>query len=168
MQARNKVLPMVLDSAESVDYRENRFVVQGRSDEYVARMVIVATGVKPKRLFVPGIGDQNDGLFHTWRELPEIRGKRVAIIGGGEAAFDQACSLAERGANVIVLIRGHAARAFHGLVQEAQALGVDVRVPCEHLPGCARRGSPCASAVRSCSEHAPRQLHPGFGGGCSF
>jgi thioredoxin reductase (NADPH) len=125
-QARNKGLALVWDSGESIDYRHGRFVVQGRLDTYECRTVIVATGVKPKKLSVPGIGDRHPRLFYVWSDLPETLNKRVAIIGGGEAAFDQACSLAERGAHVIVVLRAHTARAFHGLVQEARQLGVRV------------------------------------------
>jgi thioredoxin reductase (NADPH) len=125
-QARNKGLTLVRDSGGSIHYHQGRFVVQGKLDTYQSRTVIVATGVKPRKLFVPGIGDCHPRLVCTWREVPEALNKRVAIIGAGEAAFDQACSLAERGAYVTVVVRANTARAFGGLVQEAKDLGVQV------------------------------------------
>lgn len=125
-QARNKGLTLNRESVDSVDFRDNCFVVQGRTDQYACRAIIVATGVRPKRLSIPGIGHRHDRLFYTWQEIPFVRQRRIAVIGGGEAAFDQACSLADRGAIVTVLVRGHAARAFDGLVRTAQESGVQV------------------------------------------
>lgn len=125
-QARSKGLPLVQDTVESIDVRNGSFIVHGRTEAYETRTVIVASGVEPKKLSIPGMSDRHERLFYTWRELPTVQGTRVAVIGGGEAAFDQACSLADRGAYVVVVVRGHAARAFHGLVQEAQQLGVRV------------------------------------------
>lgn len=125
-QARSKGLPLVRDAAESIDVQNGPFVVHGRIDAYETRAVIVATGVEPKRLSIPGTGDRHERLFYTWREMPVVQGKHVAVIGGGEAAFDQACSLADHGACVVVVVRGHVARAFHGLVREARQRGVHV------------------------------------------
>jgi thioredoxin reductase (NADPH) len=126
IQARNKRLPMELDACTSIDYQDELFVVNGASDEYISRTVLLATGVKPKRLIIDGIEDADRCLFYSWRELPHIKSARIAVIGGGEAAFDQACSLAELGAKVIILIRGHKPRAFAGLVDEARSLGVEI------------------------------------------
>ncbi|MBI5570425.1 MAG: NAD(P)/FAD-dependent oxidoreductase [Desulfomonile tiedjei] len=126
LQARRKTLSMGLEACTAIDCVDRRFAVETRVNRYTARAVIVACGVQPKRLLVPGLGVDGNRLFYAWRELPHFRGKRIGVIGGGEAAFDQACSLAERGAAVTVLIRATEPRAFHGLVHEALELGVSL------------------------------------------
>ncbi len=88
--------------------------------------VIVATGVSPKALKFSGKGCERDRVFMNWRDVPGKRGACVAVIGGGEAAFDQACSLAEHGFEVVVLMRGERPRAYPGLASEAVRLGVKV------------------------------------------
>ncbi|HSA34333.1 MAG TPA: FAD-dependent oxidoreductase, partial [bacterium] len=85
--------------------------------------VIVATGVEPEPWRVRGVIGAGDRVCRDWRMIPRKRGE-VAVIGGGETAFDQACGLAERGHKVSVLIRGERSRAYPGLVTEAIRLGV--------------------------------------------
>ena len=126
LHARRKTLSMGLEACTAIDWVDRRFAVTAGENYYTARAVIAACGVQPKRLVLPGLGLNGDRLFYSWRELPHFRGKRIGVIGGGEAAFDQACSLAEGGAVVTILIRGTEPRAFHGLVREALHLGVTV------------------------------------------
>jgi thioredoxin reductase (NADPH) len=125
-QARSKGLPMEAEACRSIDHPDACFVVNGDSNTYSAKTVIVATGVRPKELVIPGLDQPANHIFYSWRDLPRKKGARVAIVGGGEAAFDQACTLAERGAGVVVLVRGDKPKAFEGLVQEAKDLDVDI------------------------------------------
>lgn len=125
-QAHNKGLQMEAEACQSVDHPDACFAVNGATNTYSAKTVIAATGVRPKELIIPGLDLPAKYLFYSWRELPRKKGARVAVVGGGEAAFDQACTLAERGASVVILIRGDKPRAFEALVQEAKALGAEV------------------------------------------
>ncbi len=125
-QAHGKGLPMEAETCRSIDHPDACFVVNGAINTYNAKTVIVATGVRPKELVIPGLDLPANRLFYSWRDLPRKKGARVAIVGGGEAAFDQACTLAERGASVVMLIRRDEPRAFEGLVREATGLGVDI------------------------------------------
>lgn len=94
-----------------------------------ARAVVIATGVEPKAIEHPGwkAALESPRLRYDWRDLPmQLAGKRVFVLGGGEVAFDQAISLAERKARVTMLVRGSRPRAFPKLVKEAEGLGVRV------------------------------------------
>jgi thioredoxin reductase len=84
--------------------------------------VIIAIGVRPKLLarLDPGVA------LEYWDDARVRRGDGVAVIGGGEIAFDQACSLAGRGASVDLLMRGRRPRAHALLVRDAAALGVRI------------------------------------------
>lgn len=123
-QARAKGVLMERQVCTSVDYRAPLFRISGAMRDYRSRAVILACGTRSRPLELPGPTDVSTRLFYSWRDLPEIQGKTVAIVGGGEAAFDQACSLAEQGASVTVLIRSQRPRSFKALVEEAESLGV--------------------------------------------
>lgn len=125
-QARAKGLTMQLDACTSFDYQEPLFKISCAVHDYQSPAVILACGMRSRPLELPGPADVSTRLFYSWRDLPAIEGKKVAIVGGGEAALDQACSLAETGALVTVLIRNHQPRSFKLLVWEAERLGVRV------------------------------------------
>lgn len=125
-QARRKGVSLVLEACNRIDYAKKCFRVYSTPNRYAARAVIIACGVEPDRLLIPGLGAEPDCLFYSWQLLPHVRDKRVGVIGGGESAFDQACSLAEGGAVVTIFVRGPRPRTFRGLVEEAQDLGVSI------------------------------------------
>src|SRR3989338_2556386 len=63
---------------------------EGQDIEYTARAVIVATGVHPRELSVPGEKEfRNKGVSYcTVCDGPVFGGKTVAIIGGGNSALE--------------------------------------------------------------------------------
>jgi FAD-dependent urate hydroxylase len=74
----------------------------------LARQVIVATGLLPYT-HVPGVlsGLPADLMTHTsvHRTLDQFRGKRVAVIGGGQSSLQTAALLHEDGVEVQVIMR---------------------------------------------------------------
>lgn len=85
----------------------------GRTREIEADFLVVATGTRPRvpvelealALYSPdkcivGAGELRVGDFAA--------GQRVAILGGGDNAFENACHLAQRGVSVDVYYRGEA------------------------------------------------------------
>lgn len=128
-QARAKGVIFVSGRCLSLDYKGKLFraEISGRSLE--ARAAIAATGLEPKKL-AARISPQRlegRGVFYRWTEIPLGAGARVLVVGGGESAFDQACSLAERGCRVALAVRGANDRAFPALRNRAAGLGVAAR-----------------------------------------
>ncbi len=79
-----------------IEKLDGRFRVWVGSDEaYEARTVIVASGKKPRELGVPGEKEfKNLGVTYCATcDAPLFRGKRVAVIGGGNSALDAAIQL---------------------------------------------------------------------------
>lgn len=97
-----------------------------------ARTVILATGTRPTVLrFGPGgaalEGDPGPRLAYRSDAFPEPNGRRFLVLGGGEAALDQAARLRSLGARQVVLaMRGPDPRAMPLLVRRAHCLGVEV------------------------------------------
>jgi thioredoxin reductase (NADPH) len=98
---------IIFDHINSVDFKRRPFRLKGDSGEYTADAVIIATGASAKYL---GITSEEafkgkgvsacatcDGFFY--------RGKRVAVIGGGNTAVEEALYLANIAEHVTVVHR---------------------------------------------------------------
>jgi len=96
------------------------FKVITSKDEFEARTVILAIGLSPRRLAVPGeIEFSGKGVSYCANcDGPLYRGKTVAVIGGGNAAFDAAEVLSKIASKVYLLHRNKEFKAFDSLVSE--------------------------------------------------
>ncbi|MDX9873253.1 MAG: thioredoxin-disulfide reductase [Clostridia bacterium] len=101
-------------SIESIEAHGLDFVVTNSEDEkVVAHAVILATGAVPKRLHVPGEAEFT-GRGVSWCATCDgalFRDKTVAVIGGGDAAVEEALFLTKFAAKVYVVHRRDALRA---------------------------------------------------------
>jgi len=73
-----------------------------------ARAVIVATGLRPRALGVPGERELRDrGVSPSaTRDRAKFSGRPVVVVGGGDAAYENALLLAAAGAIVTLAVRG--------------------------------------------------------------
>ena len=78
---------------------------EGQDIEYAARVVIVATGVHPRELNIPGEKEfRNKGVSYcTVCDGPVFVGKTVAIIGGGNSALEAGLMMADIAGKVYML-----------------------------------------------------------------
>ncbi len=81
--------------------------------EYFGRTVVVATGTKPRNLGVPGEEKlRGRGIsFCATCDGPFFRGKKVAVIGGGDAAVEEALYLTRFAGEVLLIHRRNMLRA---------------------------------------------------------
>ena len=101
------------------------WVVSDGHAVHAARYVVIATGAKPRRAgFVEsdrvgiGPGDSMERL--------DVAGKRVAILGGGDNAFDQAAFAMQRGACRVDIYSRRVPRAQPLLQRQVEARCVHV------------------------------------------
>ena len=104
-QALHQGAGIELEEAVSIDRTEGGFEVVTDTAKHLAKSVIIASGAKHRLLGVPGeeelIGNGIsfcavcDGAFYA--------GKKVAVIGGGNSAMQEAILLAEQCESVTVI-----------------------------------------------------------------
>jgi thioredoxin reductase (NADPH) len=102
-----------MDEVVEVNLRQHPFVVKTYSGAYQANTLIVATGVSPRLLGVPGEEEFKgrgvsycatcDGFFY--------KDKPVAVVGGGDAAVEEAIFLTRFASRVYVVHRRSKLRA---------------------------------------------------------
>jgi thioredoxin reductase (NADPH) len=100
-------------TVESLREEGGGFVLTAEDEEFVARTVILATGSVPRKLGVPGEAEYT-GRGVSWCATCDgalFRDKVVAVIGGGDAAVEEALFLTKFAANVYLIHRRAELRA---------------------------------------------------------
>lgn len=99
------------------------FVIESDGHEIRARSVIVAVGAEHRKLGVPG-EERLTGRgvsYCATCDAPLFRGQEVAVIGGGDAAVDEALLTARHASDVWLVHRGERLRATKILQERASA-----------------------------------------------
>lgn len=107
------------------DLSTELFEVQTDMGEiYNAKTVLVATGAESRKLEVPGEEDfAGRGVSYcAICDAPLFKGKTVAIVGGGQTAFEDAQILAKQAEKVILIHRRSTFRATDIEVELAKAV----------------------------------------------
>lgn len=102
---------------------DGTFVVMTNKEEFYAKTVIVAMGLSPRRLAVPGEIELNGkGVSYCANcDGPLYKGKKVAVVGGGNAAFDAAEYLSKIAEKVYLVHRNNEFKAFEALVEDVKS-----------------------------------------------
>lgn len=122
-QVLDKNVEVIFEEVHRVDFSEEPKKVITSSGEYSARSIIIANGVKRRKLGCKGEAEfygrgvsycaTCDGAF--------FKGKDIAVVGAGNTAFEDALFLANICKSVTVLIRRDKARAEKALLDAAMA-----------------------------------------------
>ncbi len=87
-----------------VNFRKGLYIIKTEKNIYTSKYLIIASGTKPKTLNIKNYSHIK--IYYDIYKLFDIRKKDIAIIGGGDVAFDYAVSLSKNGNNVYILHRG--------------------------------------------------------------
>ena len=105
----------------SVDLKAHRISLQS-GENLQAIAIVIATGVRPRRLGVPGEKEfVGKGMIESGtRDRQLFAGQDVCVVGGGDAAVENALLLAEVCPTVTVVHRGKKLRARRELAERLQ------------------------------------------------
>lgn len=94
-----------------VDLKAKRVVLRS-GEEVKAIAIIIATGLRRRKLGIPGEDEfTGRGMIESSADRPAFAGKDVCVIGGGDAAAENALLLAEVCPTVTLVHRGKKLRA---------------------------------------------------------
>lgn len=106
------------EEVDGIESKDGKFIVKTSAAEYEAKSVILAFGLTPRDLGVPGEKDYiGKGVSYCATcDAPFFKNKTVAIIGGGNSAIDAALVLSKIAAKVYLVHRRDGFRAEDALV----------------------------------------------------
>ena len=121
LQAAAKALGACFEfqPVERIAAGANGFALHAGARDWRAAKVIAATGAHLKPLEVPGAERfrERGVLQCAWCNAGLFRGRNVAVVGAGDAAFQEAIHLAHKGAQVTMIMRGQQVRARRALME---------------------------------------------------
>jgi thioredoxin reductase (NADPH) len=102
---------------------DNMWLVKtDKGNQFKTKTVLIAMGIgkiMPSRLGAKGeLEYENKGVYYTVRRKKDFEGKRVLIVGGGDAAVDWALTLAPVAKSVTLIHRRDQFRAHERSVKE--------------------------------------------------
>ncbi|MDD5094876.1 MAG: NAD(P)/FAD-dependent oxidoreductase [Dehalococcoidia bacterium] len=101
-----------------LDY-EDAFLIQTRKQVLRSRIVVIASGTKPKEIDFPC--DAPERAFSEIRPIANVAGRRIVIIGAGDAAFDYALNLGRKN-EVLILNRNQGPKCLPLLQERVQQI----------------------------------------------
>lgn len=128
-QVERHGVPIISEKVVSVRRSKETFVAQTADNTFSGRALIVATGLTPKLLGVPGERELLGRRIFSYLEPSSVGQKvtRVAIIGGGDAAFDLALNYSRVASKVVILMRGTSPKCNPILLKRVQSTGIEVK-----------------------------------------
>jgi thioredoxin reductase (NADPH) len=109
----------------SIEPAGNTIKVVTEGDTYSARAVVIASGARLNKLGVPGEEQFDHRGVSQCADCdgPMFQGEHVVVVGGGDAAFQEAAALSKYVDKVTILMRGGSPRAHAALVNRVNSLG---------------------------------------------
>ncbi len=94
-------------NVESVDLTKKPFEITADGQIYLARSIIIATGAITTWLDAPGVKELiGKGVSSCAPcDAPFFKGKKVAVVGGGDSAMEEASVLTKYASEVIIIHR---------------------------------------------------------------
>lgn len=118
-QAKRFGLEIINGEVEQLASRGHLWEVKQEGKKFIAKALIVATGLKPVKLGIPGEEKlKGRGVSYCATcDGPFFRGQDIGVIGGGDSAVDEALYLT-RFARVVYLIHRRNALRAEKILQE--------------------------------------------------
>lgn len=121
-QAKRFGADFLVSGVQSINRDGSVFRVQTGEGELTAHAVVLATGAQHRTLDVPGeerLSGKGVSYCATC-DGPFFRGKKMIVVGGGDAAFDEAQFLSNLSDNIVLVHRRDRFRAQKALIERVE------------------------------------------------
>ena len=117
-------IPYVLEEVEDIIDGDEKTVVTNKN-KYKTKTIILCGGRQAKKIGVKELNKfEGKGVSYCATcDAPLFKGKKIAVVGGGNSAFEESLFLADFASEVNILVRGGTARADKILIDEAKSKG---------------------------------------------
>ncbi|MFH0799414.1 MAG: NAD(P)/FAD-dependent oxidoreductase [Pseudomonadota bacterium] len=113
-------IQITAEEVTGLDHDGDVFEIETAWESYRSTAAIVASGTAPmESKSVPIPSDAADRILYEVCPIANVAGKRIAIVGAGDAAFDYALNLAKRN-EVTILSRGKETKCLPLLKERAR------------------------------------------------
>lgn len=94
------------EKVESIDKREDFFIVQTNKNHYTSKTILLSIGRRgsPRKLGIPG--EEKEKVAYRLLEPEHVHNQKVLVVGGGDSAIENALLLADENNNVTLSYRG--------------------------------------------------------------
>ncbi len=118
-QARSFGAEIISSTVQKLEKKGDRFFIESSAGVFSSYAVILSTGAKHKHLGIPGETELSGrGVSYCATcDGPFFKGKKILVVGGGDAACDEAIFLAQLTDTVIVAHRRDRFRAQGSLAE---------------------------------------------------
>ena len=112
-----------MTSINSIDKIGSKFILKSDSDTFESKTVVIATGAEHRKLGIPGEEElAGRGVSYCATcDGPFFRNKRIIVIGGGDAACDEATYLSTLSGDVTIIHRKGSFRAQKAVAERILA-----------------------------------------------
>lgn len=124
-QARRFGLEVISENVEGIKPMEDHFVINTEDIEINTKTIILATGAQPRKLKIAG-EEEYTGRGVSWCATCDgafFKDKVVAVVGGGDAAVEEAIYLTKFATKVHIIHRRDELRATKILQERAKENG---------------------------------------------
>ncbi|MDA3852305.1 MAG: thioredoxin-disulfide reductase [Spirochaetaceae bacterium] len=131
VQAEKFGANFVMAKVKDIEKQGEDFLVETSKETYTAKVVVIATGAKHRHLQVPGEEEfSGRGVSYCATcDGPFFKNKKILVVGGGDAACDEAVYLSKLTDKLVMIHRRDRFRAQQSLAERVKNHeGIDVRL----------------------------------------
>ncbi len=124
-------IPYKIEEVENIIVEDNKKVVVTSEGSYETKAIILCGGRRPRKINVEDEEKlEGKGISYcAICDAPLYKGKKVAVVGGGNSAFEEGLYLSDFASKVIILNRGETCRADKVLQDEVkEKSNMEVRI----------------------------------------